>query len=59
MSAKTLEHEDARSYSETLEDLTFNSRPHIVTLTELARDYGKRIPRLIVDIIERRIAKVK
>jgi len=34
--------EDIQNYAETLEELKFNSKPHISTLTELARDYGKK-----------------
>jgi len=33
--------EDIQNYADTLEELKFNSKPHISTLTELARDYGK------------------
>ena len=54
-----LEHEDAQQYKESLEELTFNSRPHIVNLTELARDYGRKIPQAIVCLIEKKIMKSK
>jgi pre-mRNA cleavage complex 2 protein Pcf11 len=57
MMQKDLESEDAARYSETLDELKFNSRPHIITLTELARDYGRSIPHVIVKIIETRIFK--
>lgn len=55
----SLDTEDAQNYRETLKELTFNSRPHIVTLTELARDYGRSIPQAIVHLIEARITKVR
>ena len=49
--------EDIQNYAETLEELKFNSKPHISTLTELARDYGKnRQGREVIKIIEKRIA---
>lgn len=44
---------EASRYYETLKDLTINSRPHIVNLTELARD--SKIPETIVNIIAKRI----
>lgn len=48
--------EDIQNYAETLEELKFNSKPHISTLTELARDYGKnRQGREIIEIIKSRI----
>jgi len=48
--------EDIQNYAETLEELKFNSKPHISTLTELARDYGKnRQGREVIEIIKKRI----
>lgn len=47
------------TYSDTLSDLTFNSRPHIMTLTELAFDYSKSCPQVIVHVIEKRIQKAE
>ena len=47
---------EASRYYETLKDLTINSRPHIVNLTELARD--SKIPETIVNIIAKRIESV-
>ena len=54
-----LELEDAQRYKEDLDELTFNSRPHIIHLTELARDYGRKIPQAIVYLIEQKVAKSK
>lgn len=51
--SKEMDQEEASRYYETLKDLTINSRPHIVNLTELARD--SKIPEIIVDIISTRI----
>ena len=49
--------EDIQSYAETLEELKFNSKAHISTLTELAKDFGKsRQGREVIKIIEKRIA---
>jgi len=48
--------EDIRNYADTLEELKFNSKPHISTLTELARDYGKnRQAKDVIKIIVDRI----
>jgi len=48
--------EDIETYADTLEELKFNSKPHISTLTELARDYGKnRQAEEVIKIIEKRI----
>ena len=48
--------EDIENYADTLEELKFNSKPHISTLTELARDYGKnRQAEEVIKIIEKRI----
>ena len=48
--------EDIENYADTLEELKFNSKPHISTLTELARDYGKnRQAGEVIKIIEKRI----
>lgn len=48
--------EDIDNYADTLEELKFNSKPHISTLTELARDYGKnRQAGEVIKIIEKRI----
>jgi len=48
--------EDIETYADTLEELKFNSKPHISTLTELARDYGKnRQAGEVIKIIEKRI----
>ena len=45
-------------YQSSLEDLTFNSKPHINMLTMLAEEY-KNHAESIVRLIEARIAKVK
>jgi len=48
--------EDIQNYADTLEELKFNSKPHISTLTELARDYGKnRQAKDVIKIIVDRI----
>ncbi|KAI1301457.1 Pre-mRNA cleavage complex 2 protein Pcf11 [Halotydeus destructor] len=46
-------------YKSSLEDLTFNSKPHISMLTMLADDYKETSARDIVKAIEERIHKVK
>ena len=51
------EHEIAGDYSETLQGLVENSRPHIMNLTQLARDYGKKFGHVIVEMIKLRIFK--
>jgi len=48
--------DDIQNYADTLEELKFNSKPHISTLTELARDYGKnRQAKDVIKIIVDRI----
>merc|ERR1711963_66524 len=44
-----------QEYRDTLEELDFNSRPHIMNLTELAHNYSKICPQVIVKLIEDRI----
>ncbi len=46
------------AYAESLSKLTFNSRPVIMNLTELANEYRRDYAQLIVDIIEERIRRV-
>ena len=48
--------EDIDNYANTIEELKSNSKSHISTLTELARDYGKnRQAGEVIKIIEKRI----
>ena len=47
-----------QEYRDTLEELDFNSRPHIMNLTELAHNYSKICPQVIVKLIEDRIKYV-
>ena len=53
--------EDIQNYADTLEELKFNSKPHISTLTELARDYGKnrQAKDVIKIIVDRILHKVR
>jgi hypothetical protein len=48
-----------KEYIDTLNDLTVNSRPHIMALTELASESSKTCPKAIVAAIEKRIKKVR
>jgi hypothetical protein len=45
-------------YWDSLSQLTFNSKPVIVSLTELAYDYRTEHPKTIVKCIEERIRQV-
>ena len=45
--------------SEALEELTFNSRPIIMKLTQLAEKYKRVNPEVVVQLIEERIRKVR
>ena len=47
-----------QEYRDTLQELDFNSRPHIMNLTELAHNYSKICPQVIVKLIEDRIKYV-
>ena len=48
--------QDIQSYAEKLEELKFNSKPHISMLTELANYFGKnRQGREVIKIIKKRI----
>ena len=53
--------DDIQNYADTLEELKFNSKPHISTLTELARDYGKnrQAKDVIKIIVDRILLKVR
>lgn len=46
------------SYSESLSKLTFNSRPVIMNLTELANEYRHEYALVIVQCIEERMKRV-
>ena len=48
-----------RAYADSLEELKFNSRPHIMNLTELANENRERCPKVIVKLIEDRIRYVR
>lgn len=47
----------AEEYKTSLDDLTFNSKPHINALTMLAEEYQDEA-RVIVRIIEEKLVKV-
>ena len=51
-----------KEYCDTLDSLTFNSKPIIDTLSEIARDYARSIPQIgpptVVKVIEERIMRV-
>ncbi len=46
------------AYKESLSQLTFNSRPVIMSLTELANEYSAKHAVLIVRLIEERMRSV-
>jgi len=54
----TSEVEVADAYGDTLSSLKDNSKPVINTLTELAHEYRKEHPHIIVYLIEERIKEV-
>ena len=51
-----------KEYCDTLDSLTFNSKPIIDTLSEIAKDYARSIPQIgpptVVKVIEDRIMRV-
>ena len=51
-----------KEYCDTLDSLTFNSKPIIDTLSEIAKDYARSIPQIgpptVVKVIEERIMRV-
>ena len=51
-----------KEYGDTLDSLTFNSKPIIDTLSVIARDYARSIPQIgpptVVKVIEERIMRV-
>lgn len=57
MSAEAAREDACREYQSSLEDLTFNSKPHINMLTILAEE-NLQFTEDIVAIIEAQIAKV-
>lgn len=57
MSAEGAREDACREYQSSLEDLTFNSKPHINMLTILAEE-NLQFAEAIVAIIEAQIAKV-
>lgn len=57
MSAEAAREDACREYQSSLEDLTFNSKPHINMLTILAEE-NLQFAEDIVAIIEAQIAKV-
>jgi len=54
----TPERDAAKAYEDTLSSLKDNSKPVINTLTELANEYGREFPHVIVSCIEERIKEV-
>ena len=51
-----------KEYGDTLDSLTFNSKPIIDTLSEIAKDYARSNPQVgpqvVVKVIEDRITRV-
>ncbi len=59
MAASSATAEEVReAYTESLAMLTFNSRPVIMNLTELANEYGRVHAGLIVRLVEDRMKNV-
>ncbi len=52
------EREVRQAYADSLAELKANSRPIIVTLTELANEYKQKFAQAIVLLIEERLRKV-